>query len=118
MLSPIGRPFPIPVDAGKPRSFMGDGKIIVREPNSPPITEEERIVLNVLNAGVTNYEELVAFLETEGDISEWEVLSTLKSLRFGKLAGKLKWVVDYPCYFGLFNSKSAPQMTTRVKVSD
>lgn len=118
LLMPISKPFAIPVDAGKPRSFMGDGRITVRKPKYEPQTEEERIVLTALKAGVDKYDELVELLETDGDMSEWETLATLKELRFGKQGGKLKWVVDYPCYFGLFNSKSAPQMRTSVRVSD
>lgn len=99
ILLPLGRPFPIRFDAGKPRSEMGDGKIIIRKSYYRPETEEERIVLDVLRAGVDNYEELVEIIETEGDMSEAEVLETVKSLSFMPR----KHVLDYPCYFRLYN---------------
>ena len=111
VLLSIGRPFPIKVDAGKPYSFIGDGRIIVRKPKYTPETEEERVVLTVLNEGMTKYEELVAYIETYGDMSEGEILATLKELAFVKR----KRAISYPCYFLIFNSKSAPQITTRLK---
>jgi len=113
-----GRPFPISFDAGKPRSEMGDGRIVIKKPQYRPETDEERIVLDVLKTGCDNYEELVDFLETEGDMSEWETLMVLKELGL-KLPGKKpKFVIDYPCYFKVYNSKSVPQLRTAIKVSD
>ena len=111
LLVPIGRPFPIAFDAGKPRSTLGDGKIVVRKPNYIPENEEERLILEVMKAGVDNYEKLVDILETDGDMLETEVLQTLKEMRFTKR----KRVVDYPCYFDLYNSKSAPQIRTSLR---
>jgi len=108
ILVPVGRPFAIPVDAGKPRSFIGDGRIVLRKPNYQPETEEERIVLDVLKAGIDRYEDLVELIETEGDMSEWEILTTIKQLGL-KLPG---------IYYKLFNSKSAPQIRTTVAVGD
>lgn len=110
----ISSPFSISIDAGKPRSYMGDGKIIVKRPRYMPISEEERVILDILKAGLTNYEELVELIEMEGDMSEWEILSTLKELKFRKS----KRAIDYPCDFGLYNSKSAPQMRSTVKMTD
>lgn len=118
LLFSASRPLAIPVDAGKPRSFMDDGRIVIRRPDYKPETEEERVVLAALKIGVDTYDRLVELLETEGDMSEPEVLDTLKELRFGKSNGRLKWVVDYACYFGLFNSKSAPQMQTSIKIDN
>jgi len=112
MLTPVSKPFPIAVDAGKPRSDLGDGKIVIRQSNYRPETEEERIVLDVIKAGGDTYEEIVEFLGAEGDMSEGEVLETLKELKFRKS----KRAIDYPCYFGLFNSKSAPQLKTALKM--
>jgi hypothetical protein len=117
-LVPTSKPFAIPVDAGKPRSFLGDGKILIRKPNYLPETEEERIILDVLKSGLDKYGDIVNLLETEGDMSEYETLTTLKELRFGKQAGRLKYVINYPCYFGLFNSKSAPQIKTSLRVQE
>jgi hypothetical protein len=114
MLSAISKPFSISFDAGKPRSFMGDGKIAITRPNYRPETEEERIVMDVLKAGLTNYEELVDLLENQGDMSEWETLTTLKELKFRKY----KRAIEYPCDFGLYNSKSAPNIKTSVRVQD
>ena len=111
VLLSIGRPFPIAVDAGKPRSYLGDGLIIVRKPKYTPETEEERVVLAVLNEGITKYDELVDYIETYGDMGEGEILATLKELAFVRR----KRVVSFPCYFRLFNSKSAPQMRTSLK---
>ena len=117
MLTTISaRPFPISFDAGKPRSEMGVGKIVIKKPTYHPETEEERIVLDVLRAGVDKYEEIVELLETEGDMSERETLMTLKDLGL-KLPGKRpKFVIWYPCYYLLYNSKSAPQLKTRLGV--
>ncbi len=114
ILLPIGRPFPIRFDAGKPRTEMGDGRITILKPNYKPETDEERIVLDVLKAGGDNYEELVDFIETNGDMTEDEILSTLKELSFIPR----KHVVDFPCYFRLYNSKSAPQLRTSLKVTE
>ena len=111
VLLSIGRPFPIAVDAGKPRSYLGDGLIVVRKPKYIPETEEERVVLTVLNEGMTKYDELVNYIETYGDMGEGEILATLKELAFVRR----KRAITYPCYFLIFNSKSAPQMRTALK---
>ena len=108
----IGKPFKIPVDAGKPRSDFGDGKIRLRRAVYYPQTEEERIVLDVIKAGYDNYEAIVELIESEGDMTEQEVLDTLKELKF-RIS---KRAIDYPCPFGLWNSKSTPQVTTRLKM--
>ncbi len=114
ILVPIGVPFPIAFDAGKPRTGMGDGKIVVRKPKYQPVSEEERIVLDVLKSGVETYEELVDVLETDGDMSESEILTTVKELRFRKS----KRVIAYNAYFDLYNSKSAPQVKSSLRVED
>jgi len=114
VLLSIGRPFPIPVDAGKPRSYLGDGRIIVRKPKYTPETEEERVVLAVLNEGMTKYDELVDYIRTYGDMGEGEILATLKELAFVRR----KRVISYPCYFLIFNSKSAPQMRTTLRIQE
>ena len=101
------RLFPIVFDAGKPRSNLGDGKIILRKPFYAPQTEEERVVLEVLKAGVDKYEDIVGLLYNEGDMEESETLETIKELKFNKA----KRVVDFPCIFGLYNSKSAVAIT-------
>ena len=113
-----GHPFPISFDAGKPRSEIGDGKIVIKKPQYEPENEEERVVLSVLKSGIDNYEKLVEYLETEGDMTEWETLSTLKVLGLKLPRQKPKFVIGYPCYFGLYNSKSVPQLKTAVKVGD
>jgi len=118
VLISASKPLAIPVDAGKPRSFIGDGKITIKKPDYEPETEEERIVLDVIKAGADNYEELVEFLKTEGDMSEIEVLTTLKELCL-KLPGRRpKFAIWYPCYYFLFNSRSAPQIETSLKGDD
>jgi len=113
-LLPTGRPFPMAFDAGKPRNYLGDGKIVVKKLKYLPESEDERVVLAVLKSGVDTYEGLVEVLTTEGDMTEGEVLATLKELKFRKR----KRVVDYPCDFGLYNSKSAPQIKTQLKVEE
>ena len=120
LIVPMGRPFPIPVDAGKPRSYMGDGRIIIRKAHYRPETEEERIVLTCLKMGIDKYEELVAYLENVGDMSEFEVLRTLKDLALNlQDEGKRpKGVIDYPCVYGLFNSRSSPNLKTSIKIGD
>ena len=118
MIIPIGRPFAIPVDAGKPRSYIGDGKIVIKKHSYRPNTEEERIVLDCIKAGLDTYEGLVEFLEAEGDMSEFEILATLKELCL-KLPGKQpKGVITYPCVYNIFNSRSAPNLKTNIKVGD
>jgi len=113
-----GRPFPISFDAGKPRSDMGNGKIVIRNHQYCPENEEERVVLDVLKSGIDNYEDMVNLIETEGDMSEYEILNTLKILGLKLPGRKPKFVIQYPCYFHLYNSKSAPQIKTTLKVSD
>ncbi len=110
-LVPLGRPFPIVFDAGKPRSEMGDGKIVIKRPNYVPQTEEERIVLDAVRTGYDTYEPLVELLTTVGDMTEKEILDTLKELKFRKT----KRAVEFPCYFSLFNSKSAIKISTSIK---
>ena len=107
----FGRPFPIAIDAGRPRGFLDGGKVVVRKPNYKPETEEERIVFDLLKAGVGTYKELVGYIEQYGDMDEGEILETLKTLKFTKR----KRAIDYACYFGLYNSKSAPQIKTSIK---
>lgn len=115
LLIPIGRPSVLGVDAGKPRSFLGDGRITINKPGYVPETEEEEIVLNVVRAGIDIYEEIVDILDTKGDMQEWEILDTLKALKFGKdEMGRFKRAIDYPAYFSLFNSKSSPQLVTSI----
>ena len=109
-----GRPFPIIVDAGKPIGYLGDGKIKVKKLDYKPETEEEQIVLNVLKAGAETYEDLVEFISEHGDMSETEILNTLKHLKFNKR----KHVVDYPCWFSIYNSKSAPNLKTSLKLQE
>jgi len=113
VLDSIGKPFAMSFDAGKPRSYLGDGKIKLRY-NYIAETEEERVILLVLKAGIDNYEKLVEIIESEGDMTEAEILETLKILRFNKR----KRAISYPCFFDLYNSKSAPQMRTSLKVVD
>ena len=118
MIIPIGRPFAIPVDAGKPRSYIGDGKIVIKRHNYRPETEEERIVLDCIRAGLDTYEGIVDFLGVEGDMSEFEILETLKGLCL-KLPGKKpKGIITYGCIYNIFNSRSAPNLRTSIRVSD
>jgi len=106
VLDILGRPYPIPIDAAKPRSFIGDGKIRLRKPKYLPETEEERIILDVIKAGYDTYDSIVELLYDEGDMDEDEVLMTLKDLSFRKR----KRVLDYPCYWRIYNSKSPLQI--------
>jgi hypothetical protein len=115
VLVDIGKPFPpIAFDAGKPRPDIGDGKIRLVKPGYRPMSEEERIVLEVLKAGADDYETLVDVIEDAGDMCEREVLATLKGLKFTRS----KRVVEYNCFFGIYNSKSAPQIRSSVKQMD
>jgi len=114
VLVPLGSPFVLPVDAGKPHTYLGDGKLRILKNKYQPVFEEERIVLDVIKAGAGTYETLVDYIETHGDMTEGEILATLKELKFRKS----KRVIDYPCYFGLFNSKSASEVKTSLKVQE
>ena len=119
ILIPLGRPSVFGVDAGKPRTYLGDGKIIIKKSHYEPETVEEKIVLTVLRAGIDIYEEIVDVLADKGDMQEYEVLNTLKALRFGKDEfGKYKRAISFNCFFDTFNSKSSPQLKTSISVSD
>lgn len=119
MIIPIGKPFAIPVDAGKPRSYIGDGKIVIKKPWYKPETPEEAIVMEAIKAGLDTYEGLVEFLEAAGDMSEYEVLSVLKDLCLNLMPRKrFKGILWYPCVYHIFNSKSAPNLRTSIKVGD
>ena len=109
-LLPIDKPFPMAFDAGKPRSNIGDGKIKVIKKDFQPVGRVEKKIYEALQAGVTNYEELVEGVR----LDESEILLTLKLWRFTK--GRR--VIDYPCFFGLYNSKSAPQIKSSLKVEE
>jgi len=114
ILVPYGKTTIIPVDAGKPRSYLGDGKIQLKKPYYEPVNEEERIILDVLKSGYDTYEGIVGLLESDGDMSEAEVLDTLKELSFRKN----KRAINYPCFFRLYNSKSAPQINTQIRAEE
>ena len=119
MIIPVGRPFAIPVDAGKPRNYIGDGKIVIRKPYYKPENPEEAIVLEAIKAGLDTYEKLVEFLEGAGDMSEFEVLATLKELCLNLMPRKkMKGVIWYPCIYHIFNSRSAPNLKTTIKVGE
>ncbi len=118
MIIPIGRPFAIPVDAGKPRPYIGDGRIVIKKHWYKPETPEEAIVLEAIKAGLDTYEGLVGFLEATGDISEFEVLATLKELCLKLPGRRYKGILWYPCVYFIFNSLSAPQLRTNIKVGD
>jgi len=119
IIIPIGRPFAIPVDAGKPRSYIGDGKIVIRKPHYKPETQEEAVVLEAIKAGLDTYEDLVDFLEATGDMSEFELLATLKELCLNLTPRKrYKGVITYPCIYFIFNSKSAPNLKTSIRIGD
>ena len=111
----VGRPFIIPLDAGKPRNFIGDGKIIIKKPNYIPENEEERVVLEALKSGIDGYDELAQTLMDYSEMPESETLTTLKRLGLKLPFERPKFVIDYPCFYKIFNSKSPPQMTTRLK---
>ena len=114
ILVPLGSAFPIAFDAGRPRTELGDGRIVIYKPNYLHESDEERIVLQVLKMGCDTFEMLVDYLEKNGDMDEDEILDTLKELKFRKR----KRVIDYPCDFGLYNSKSAPQVRTSLRVEE
>ena len=119
MIIPIGRPFAIPVDAGKPRSYIGDGKITIKKHGYKPETPEEAIVLEAIKAGLDTYEGLVGFLEDAGDMSEYEILTTVKELGLNLMPKKrYKGVITFPCIYVIFNSRSAPNLKTSIRVSD
>lgn len=119
VLMPLpGRPFPISFDAGKPRSDMGNGKIVIRNSSYVPENEEERAVFNVIKAGADRYEDVVNRLECNGDMDEQDTLAVFKELGL-KLPGRRpKFAIWYPCYFWLYNSKSAPQLRTSLRVQE
>lgn len=116
ILEPLGTAFPIPLDAGKPRTELGDGKILIKKPKYLPENEEERIVLDVIKSGYDKYEDIVHVITEYGDMSESEVLETIKLLGLKLPMRRPKMVLDYPCYYKLYNSKSAVALTTKVKL--
>ena len=54
-------------------------------------------------------QELVDFISDEGDMTEDEILTTLKQLCLKLPEMRPKFVIWYPCYYFIFNSRSAPQ---------
>ncbi len=118
LLIPFGLKTNIPVDAGKPRSYLGDGRIVIKRSDYLPETDEEALVLDAIRAGVDKYEDLVVFLEEEGDMSEFETLAVLKELCLKLPQRKPKFAINYPCTYHTFNSRSAPNLVSRVKVGD
>lgn len=109
-LMTIGQPFTMAFDAGKPRANLGDGKIRIANRDYQPKGKVEKQVLSALLAGVNTYKELVSSLKSEED----EILWALKDMKFNKA----KRAIDYPCFFGLYNSKSVPQIKTSLKVEE
>lgn len=119
VFEPRGRATALPpVDAGKPRDFIGDGKIRIRKSDYKPATLEEEIVLDAIKEGYDDYSELVDFLEDEGGMPEAETLATLKDLALYNPMKRKKFAIWYPCYYFIFNSRSAPNITTKVKAEE
>lgn len=108
----VGQPFPIAFDAGKPVSYLGDGKIVIKKPKYRTMSDEEDLILKTIAGGVHKYEDLITALEDE--IDACDVLTVLKELKFKKS----KRVIEFPCFFGLYNSKSAPSIKSSVKLED
>jgi hypothetical protein len=108
VLELLGSPYPLLVDAAAPKKYIGGGKIHLTKPNYQPVSEEERIVMDVIKAGYDDYDAIVELLENEGDMEEQETLATLKDLSFNKK----KRAILYGCTWRTFNSKSSPQITT------
>jgi hypothetical protein len=118
-LIPVSKAYPIPIDAGKPRSFIGDGKIEIRKPNYVAQSEYEEVILDCIKEGLDTYEGLVDYLGSKGCMDEGEVLSVLKELcLFLPWMRKPKCVIWYPCYYFIFNSRSAPSLRTTLKAGD
>ena len=63
-------------------------------------------------------DEIVQFLEDEGDMEEYEIVSTLKELSLKLPFRRPKYVLGYPCYFTIYNSKSAVQIDSSIRVQD
>lgn len=113
MLVPTSKSYSITFDAAKPISYLGDGKIKVLKNKYSPETEEERVVLEALKSGINEYDSLVEILEEYSEVTEEETLDTLIDLKFNKR----KRAIDYPNWYGIYNSKSAQQIDTSLKIS-
>lgn len=110
-----GKPtLPITIDAAKPCSFLGNGKIYIRNDRYKydAENEEERIILDVIKAGYDTYESIVDLIYDKGDMTEDEILATLKELKYRRY----KKIIDYPDYFHIYNSRSVPNITSKIKV--
>lgn len=118
LIVPVSRPYAIPLDAGKPRTYIGDGKIIIKKPNYKPESADEKIVLDCIKSGMDTYESLVSFLEELGGMSEYETLTVLKELCLKLPRKRPKFVIWYPCIYHIFNSRSAPNLKTKIKLGD
>lgn len=104
-------------DGAKPKKFLGDGKIKILRHDYMPYNEDERVLLDVIKSGYDDYDAIVDLLYNEGDMDEDEVLETLKQLQFGRdRYGIFKRVIEYPCWFLVYNSKSAPQIKSSMRV--
>lgn len=109
ILVPTKKPVVLSYDGGKPRSYLGNGIITITKNWYQGETDDEQLVLGAIKAGVNRYEDLVTILEDQAGMTEAEVLTTLKDLKFRKT----KRVITYPDFFGLYNSKSAPQIKSQ-----
>lgn len=115
-LVPTSKSFPMAYDAGKPRSYLGDGKIFIKSEKSwyRAETDDEELVLSCIKSGLNVYEDIVDVLGRDAGMSESEVLATLKELKFRKT----KRIIDYPCFFSLFNSKNSPELSAKGLLSE
>ncbi len=111
-------PFLIPLDAGIPRSYLGDGKIKIRRPDYVPENDYEYNILEVIKSGVDVYEDIVALLTKEEVMNESDISNTVKKLGLKIPGYRPKMVLDYPCDFKTYNSKSAVALKTSIKFGE
>ena len=111
-------PFLIPLDAGVPRKELGDGIIRIRRGDYVPENDHEYNVLEVIKSGVNVYEDIVNLLVQEKVMSQQEIGDTVKKLGLKIPGYRPKMVLDYPCYFKIYNSKSAVALNTSVKFEE
>ena len=107
----LGEPTALSFDAGEPMRYLGDGLIRITRPEYEPQDENERVVMEALRQGYNTYEGLVEILGEHSKMDEWEVLETVKGLKYWKH----KRAIDYNDWFRVYNSKSVPNQKTSLK---
>lgn len=98
----------IRLDGAQPVDYLGEPVTIIDAEYKG--NKNEQKLLDAINSGIDTYEGLLAELKYRNT----NVLSIMKSLYSTRIIRKQKPVINYGCWFRLYNSKSAPNIKTNV----